>query len=114
MAEYSADVQEILKGSRHIADAVGYGDRMLPDFERSTALYSGWWGDEGGDDAFANQVGPQVRAEQEQVTETVRAITQGFNALVEAVAAEATAVRSPQDFALDSIHDQAAGSDARR
>ncbi|BFO15481.1 hypothetical protein SHKM778_18690 [Streptomyces sp. KM77-8] len=111
---YSADIQAILQGSRHLADAVRHGDEMLPRFETGCARYSGWWGEEGGDDDFANAVGPQVRREQEQVTATVLAITSGFMALVDAVAAEADHVRRPQIQALDDIEAQGSASGTRR
>ncbi|MEV0302135.1 hypothetical protein [Streptomyces prasinus] len=111
---YSADIQAILAGSKHLADAVRYGDEMLPRFETGYAVYSGWWGEEGGDDEFANAVGEQVRKEQEQVSATVTAITGGFLALVDAVAAEAEHVQRPQTQALDDIEAQGSESETRR
>lgn len=107
---FSADIETILAGSRHLADAVRYGNEMLPRFDASCATYSGWWGEEGSDDEFANAVGEQVRQEQEQVTTTVTAITRGFLALVDAVAEEAGHVQQPQNLALEDI--QAAGSES--
>ncbi|MFI2379708.1 hypothetical protein ACH5AO_32335 [Streptomyces sp. NPDC018964] len=111
---YSADIQAILQGSRHLADAVRYGDEMLPRFENGCAQYSGWWGEEGGDDDFANAVGEQVRREQQQVAETVLAITGGFMALVDAVAAEADHVQRPQTQALEDIEAHGSESETRR
>ncbi|MGW4020316.1 hypothetical protein [Streptomyces sp. NPDC005009] len=111
---YSADIQAILQGSRHLADAVRYGDEMLPRFETGCAQYSGWWGEEGGDDEFANAVGEQVRREQQQVTETVLAITGGFLALVDAVAAEADHVQRPQTQAVEDIEAHGSESENRR
>ncbi|TQL20044.1 hypothetical protein [Streptomyces sp. SLBN-134] len=111
---YSADIQAILQSSRHLADAVRYGDEMLPRFETGNAAYAGWWGEEGGDDDFANSVGPQVRQEQEQVAATVTAITSGFMALVDAVAAEADHVQRPQNQALEDIEAHGSESGTRR
>ncbi|MFD7688316.1 hypothetical protein [Streptomyces sp. NPDC059781] len=111
---YSADIQAILQGSRHLADAVRYGDEMLPRFETGCAQYSGWWGEEGGDDEFANAVGEQVRREQQQVTDTVLAITGGFLALVDAVAAEADHVQRPQIQAVEDIETHGSESENRR
>ncbi|MFD7766289.1 hypothetical protein [Streptomyces sp. NPDC059787] len=111
---YSADIQAILQGSRHLADAVRYGDEMLPRFETGCAQYSGWWGEEGGDDEFANAVGEQVRREQQQVTDTVLAITGGFLALVDAVAAEADHVQRPQTQAVEDIETHGSESENRR
>ncbi|MEU2899051.1 hypothetical protein ABZ690_07830 [Streptomyces sp. NPDC006967] len=111
---YSADIQAILQGSRHLADAVRYGDEMLPRFETGNAQYSGWWGEEGGDDEFANAVGEQVRREQQQVTDTVLAITSGFMALVDAVAAEADHVQRPQTQAVEDIGAHGSESENRR
>ncbi|MGC9500594.1 hypothetical protein [Streptomyces sp. WG7] len=111
---YSADIQAILQGSRYLADAVRYGDEMLPRFESGNAAYAGWWGEEGGDDEFANAVGDQVRREQQQVADTVLAITSGFMALVDAVAAEADHVQRPQTQALDDIEAQGSESENRR
>ncbi|WP_037872826.1 hypothetical protein [Streptomyces sp. NRRL S-37] len=111
---YSADIQAILQSSRYLADAVRYGDEMLPRFENGCAQYSGWWGEEGGDDDFANAVGEQVRREQQQVAETVLAVTGGFMTLVDAVAAEADHVQRPQTQALDDIQAQGSESETRR
>ncbi|MFI5568100.1 hypothetical protein ACIA6T_12280 [Streptomyces sp. NPDC051740] len=111
---YSADIQAILQGSRHLADAVRYGDEMLPRFETGCAQYSGWWGEEGGDDDFANAVGEQVRREQQQVADTVLAITGGFLALVDAVAAEADHVQRPQTQAVEDIEAHGSESENRR
>ncbi|MGW8062551.1 hypothetical protein ACVV2G_09815 [Streptomyces ziwulingensis] len=111
---YSADIQAILQGSRYLADAVRHGDEMLPRFETGCAAYEGWWGDEGGDDEFANAVGEQVRREQQQVADTVTSITSGFLALVDAVAAEADHVQRPQTQALDDIEAQGSESENRR
>ncbi|MFJ1600507.1 hypothetical protein [Streptomyces sp. NPDC088261] len=111
---YSADIQAILAGSKHIAAAVSYGERMVPNFESDSEGYSGWWGEEGGDDLFANQVGEQVRDEQERVITTANAITEGFLALVDAVAGEAQNVRRPQELALDDITTHGTESESRR
>ncbi|MFI0507665.1 hypothetical protein ACH3WN_33270 [Streptomyces albogriseolus] len=111
---YSADIQAILQGSRHLADAVRYGDEMLPRFETGCARYAGWWGEEGGDDEFANAVGEQVRREQEQVRDTVLAVTGGFMALVDAVAAEADHVQRPQVQAVEDIETHGSESENRR
>ncbi|MEU7467795.1 hypothetical protein AB0A94_04390 [Streptomyces sp. NPDC044984] len=111
---YSADIQAILQGSRHLADAVRYGDEMLPRFETGNAQYAGWWGEEGGDDEFANAVGEQVRREQQQVADTVLAITSGFMALVDAVAAEADHVQRPQTQAVEDIEAHGSESGNRR
>ncbi|CAL9613672.1 hypothetical protein SUDANB58_05692 [Streptomyces sp. enrichment culture] len=111
---YSADIQAILQGSRHLADAVRYGDEMLPRFETGCAKYAGWWGEEGGDDEFANAVGEQVRREQQQVRDTVLSITSGFSALVDAVAAEADHVRRPQVQAVEDIEAYGSESGNRR
>lgn len=111
---YRADIQAILASSKHVASAVKYGERMVPNFERDNAVYSGWWGEEDGDDLFANQVGPQVRQEQEQVILTANAINEGFLALVDAVAAEAENVRKPQVTALEDIDSQSSRSEFRR
>ncbi|WP_434587654.1 hypothetical protein [Streptomyces sp. A5-4] len=111
---YSADIQAILAGSKSIADAVRYSEALVPNFERDSGEYSGWWGEEGGDDLFANQVGDQVRKEQEQVILTADAITNGFMALVDAVAAEAGNVQRPQALAVEDIQSQSAESESRR
>ncbi|WP_324787835.1 hypothetical protein [Streptomyces sp. H51] len=111
---YSADIQAILQGSRYLADAVRYGDEMLPRFETGCDAYTGWWGQEGGDDDFADAVGDQVRQERRQVASTVLAITGGFMALVDAVAAEADHVQRPQKQAVDDIESQGSESGNRR
>ncbi|MEU9735591.1 hypothetical protein [Streptomyces sp. NPDC048002] len=113
-SNYSADIEAILQGSKHLSDAVRYGDQMLPRFENGCAVYAGWWGEEGGDDEFANSVGPQVRREQEQVAATISAITGGFLALVDAVAAEADHVQRPQHQALEDIETHGSESENRR
>ncbi|MFI8088594.1 hypothetical protein ACIF9R_09775 [Streptomyces sp. NPDC086080] len=111
---YSADIQAILQKSRYLADAVRYGDEMLPRFETGVAAYAGWWGDEGGDDEFANAVGDQVRRETEQIVTTILPMTTAFMALVDAVAAEADHVQRPQIQALDDIGAHGSESENRR
>ncbi|MEN8651245.1 hypothetical protein ABCR94_11520 [Streptomyces sp. 21So2-11] len=86
----------------------------MPNFERDNAEYDGWWGEEGSDDLFANQVGEQVRKEQEDVIATTNAITMGFMALVDAVAGEAANVQKPQDLAMEDIQTHSAESESKR
>ena len=109
---YSADIEGILRGAKHLADAVRYCEKLLPGFEDGCAAYAGWWGEEG-DDEFANAVGPQVRREQEQVAATVTAITSGFLALVDALAAQGPGVQRPQIQANEDISAQSAASGNR-
>jgi hypothetical protein len=104
---YTADVDAILRSSKHIADAVKYCESRCADYE-------GCWGEEGGFDEFANQMGPQVRLEQDQVLTTLRSITDGFLALVDAVVTEAGYVQRPQQHALDDIASLGAEGESRR
>ncbi|MEU3459426.1 hypothetical protein ABZ721_05640 [Streptomyces sp. NPDC006733] len=112
--EYSANVGDIRAGSKHIDAAVRGSEELGPRFEDNWHLTAGWWGEEGGDDVFANTVGEQCRNEKEQVTQTVSAITSGFLALVDAVAEEAVNVQRPQVQALDDIQTLSSESENRR
>ncbi|MBT2413569.1 hypothetical protein J7I94_23905 [Streptomyces sp. ISL-12] len=85
------------------------GLRGLLDEEFSKYEY--WWGQENVGDDFADQVGPQMRLERQQITETLDALTSGFLHLVGAVDAEAGSARTAQSDALDNIH-QASGAAA--
>ncbi|WP_327412678.1 hypothetical protein [Streptomyces sp. NBC_01233] len=116
MAEYSADMEKVFAGSRHIADAVRSCKRLPVQFEDSLERYYGWWGQEGGDDQFANVVGQQCVEEQERVLTTLRSITEGLTALIGVVAAQAEHVQKPQVDALDDIVTQGTASedDAKR
>lgn len=111
---FSADIQGILQGNRQLADAVGYGDTMLPRFDAGWAEYAGWWGEEDGDDDFANAMGPQCRQEREQVEVTLRSVLGGFMTLVDVFAAEADHVQRPQIQALDDIGAHGSESEIRR
>ncbi|MFD9545660.1 hypothetical protein [Streptomyces sp. NPDC060022] len=111
---YSADIEQILRGSARLREAVRLGERMLPEFEEKIQQTWGWWGDEYGDDPYATQVGSQYRKEYEGVIDTLRAITNGFTGLVEAVADEAINVKRPQDDALDQINDESAKGGVKR
>ncbi|CAL9427135.1 hypothetical protein C1708_10045 [Streptomyces sp. DH-12] len=110
---YFADVEGIRKGSKHVDNAVQYSEEALPRFESGCAEYAGWWGEEGGDDEFANAVGPQVRREQEQVRTTVMDITGAFLALVDALAAQREHVQRPSFQASDAIDAHGAESGNR-
>jgi hypothetical protein len=103
MAEYSADMAKVFAGSRHIADAVRYCEQLPSQLEDALQRYYGWWGVEGGDDEFANTVGPACLDEQKKVLETLQAITGGLTALIDAVAAQAKEVQKPQMDALDDL-----------
>lgn len=85
------------------------GLRGLLDEEFSK--YENWWGQENVGDDFADQVGPQMRLEREQIAETLDALTSGFLHLIGAVNNEAGYARSAQSEALDTIH-QASGASA--
>lgn len=107
MSEYSVDVGRLLASSKHIADATNSSHNLPTDFEAGCKKYDGWAGDEGGDDPFANKVGPQERLENEQILQTVTALTQAFVGLVGAIQEQAAHVQKPQGDALDSIREQA-------
>lgn len=111
---YSADIEQILRGSKRLSEAVRLSDQMLPEYEERTQRTWGWWGDEYGDDPYATQVGSQCRKEHEGVLATLRAITTGFRGLVDAVADEAVNVKRPQDDALDQIHDESGKGGVKR
>lgn len=107
MSNYSVDISQLLASSEHIAAATTSSHNLPSDFEAGCKKYDGWAGDEGGDDPFANTVGPQERQENEQILHTVTALAQSFVGLVGAIQAQATQVQKPQSDALDSIHEQA-------
>ncbi|MET9481587.1 hypothetical protein [Streptomyces sp. NPDC006638] len=111
---YSGDYEGIRGLSRHIADASRTGEEIGPRFDTDSSAYEGCWGEEGGDDEFANQVGPQARKEREMVLDTLLSITSGYRALVDAVDAEAENVRRPQTLAMDDIRTYSADSETRR
>ncbi|MDW4906219.1 hypothetical protein RB628_12940 [Streptomyces sp. ADMS] len=112
--EYSADIPVIRASSGGIEGLVGSGGSMVSDFETGIALTNGWWGEEGGDDIFADQVGEQCRREQAQVIETGNSIYGFVMALVDAVNQEAEHVQRPQTLALEDIEAQSAESEERR
>ncbi|HET6857365.1 MAG TPA: hypothetical protein VFH94_09765 [Streptomyces sp.] len=111
---YSAEIQRILASSNAISNAVGYTERLVPNFERDNAEFEGCWGIVGSGDPFADTVTEQVREEQEQVIATVNSITTGFMALIGAVADEAANVQKPQDLAMEDIQSQSAESESKR
>ncbi|MEU7467496.1 hypothetical protein AB0A94_02845 [Streptomyces sp. NPDC044984] len=107
---YSADVSEIKQRSKGIGTAVEQCKAIVPEFHRANAAHAGWWGQEGEGDDFADQVGPQVREEEEKITEALTAITNAFTGLVDAVFAEAEQTSLPQTQALDSLHQASAAA----
>ncbi|MCX4703077.1 hypothetical protein [Streptomyces sp. NBC_01373] len=111
--QFSANVPGIWISSKHVENAVKGSEEMGPRFEANWAATAGWWGEEGDDD-FANQVGPQCEREKEQVLGTVDAITDGFQALIGALAQSADYVQRPQTDAIDSIAEQGSEGEARR
>ncbi|MFI9584768.1 hypothetical protein ACIHCQ_23650 [Streptomyces sp. NPDC052236] len=112
--EFSAFPDGIRGSSREIGEASRQGDAIGPRFETDSEKYDDCWGEEGGDDLFANQVIPQVREERAQVMQTLDAITSGFRALVDAVEAEADNVQRPQDLALEDIQAYGGEIETRR
>ncbi|WP_327249992.1 hypothetical protein [Streptomyces sp. NBC_01320] len=112
-SEYSADIDGILQGCSKLREAVAYSDRLEPEFDRGYGNYVGWWGEEGCDDDFANQVGPGCRREYEQARSAVGSISTGFANLIHAVREQAGQVQKPQDLALDDIHREGSQTERR-
>ncbi|NEA68406.1 hypothetical protein [Streptomyces sp. SID12488] len=112
--EYSAEISVIRAASGGIGALAGGGEHMVSDFEAGVAETVGWWGDEGGDDLFADRMGEQCRKEEAQVIETATSITGFVNALFDAVDQEADHVQRPQTLAMDDIDAQSLQSEERR
>ncbi|WP_217145790.1 hypothetical protein [Streptomyces sp. AC627_RSS907] len=113
-AGYTADVDRIRDRSKNIAEAVELCHALIPRFERASAAHAGWWGTEGEGDDFADQVGPQIREEEEKIKEALASITNAFTGLVDAVFAEAEQTRLPQMDALDSIQQATASGNGAK
>ncbi|PJE95504.1 hypothetical protein CUT44_23175 [Streptomyces carminius] len=110
MSEFSADVEEVLASSRELRQLIHLGKGMIQRFEDGTSYYEGCWGVEG-DDEFANNVVPQVRLTKEALGRAVGTVDQVADGVVETLAAEANAIRRPQDDALEDINRQGDGDD---
>ncbi|MGW1561935.1 hypothetical protein ACWCQ1_36185 [Streptomyces sp. NPDC002144] len=87
---------------------------MLPRFQQTYRNFEGWWGEEGVGDDFANQLGAKWRETSDSVIRTTTGITEAVQGLINAVAAQASAVGRPQEWAMDDIADAASGTGKRR
>jgi len=114
MAEYSADLEGILKGSKHIAAAFEGSRKMLPEFEKTCQNFYGWWGEEGEGDEFADKLGENYRGKRESVAEAVKGFTEAVEGLINAVADQAGSVGRPQQYAMEDIDNVASEGEARR
>jgi hypothetical protein len=112
--KFEANVEEILKGSGKIAEALQLAVAIPADFEAALAKTEGWWGQEGGLDQFATAMGDTHREQNAALLETLLAATNGFSALVNAVAAEANHNQKPQLNAMEDIDAQMATGETKR
>lgn len=114
MVGYSADLEGILKGSKHIAAAFEGSKKMLPQFEATCQEFHGWWGEEGEGDDFADKLGESYRGKRESVADAVRGFTEAIDGLINAVAEQADLVGRPQQHALEDIENSRSESETRR
>ncbi|WP_329167039.1 hypothetical protein OHB49_43190 (plasmid) [Streptomyces sp. NBC_01717] len=111
--EYSADPDGILQGCSKLEDARVIAERLAPEFEERSERFFGWWGEEGCDDDFANQVGPACRDEFERACAAVASVGSGFGGLLHAFVGQARYVQNPQNMALDDIHHEGSQTERR-
>jgi hypothetical protein len=106
MSEFSANASAIKESSKELKTLQLLGRKMADKFWEGTTYYKDWPGVEGGDDAFANALIPQLKKITESLGMAVESVDQVVNGVVEALGGEAVAVRKPQDAALEDIQQQ--------
>lgn len=119
MSVYWANQGGIRQGGGALGEAGGAAEALPGHFAADCDQTDNWWGVEGGNDDFANQVGPQVRAGRERFTYVLDQLQQ-IPLLVDVVLNEGNRVQNPQNDALGDIsdqgglHDDPSGSAGRR
>lgn len=104
MTNYSADIGEILRNAPNLIKGVGIAEGLAKTFNLATDAAYGWWGTEGDMDDFANEMGPQVREEDQKLESALLALSQAVRAVYDSVSAQTADIQKPQNDALDSIN----------
>ncbi|MFI5689331.1 hypothetical protein [Streptomyces sp. NPDC051636] len=104
---YSADVDQLTHNSKDLLALLSFAQELPGQYLDLRAPYVGWAGTEGGNNDFANSVGPQEKMDTDRMLAAVKGLAQAVTAAHAALVEQISDIQKPQFDALDNINQQA-------